>query len=120
MYMCLCVCAIITCSCKKISCLNRSIRSSKPRNFQTKAIGKKSYLAELLNQESFLIKQQVPENESEKLQAQQQIAKSKAKIEIFGELTVNEKGMEIELYNIEATSIIEKSKYGAETYDVAQ
>ena len=64
-------------SSSKSNVSKRSSCSNKSDNSKTKAVEEKAKLAELLAEESFLIKQQMAENEAEKLKVQQEIAKQR-------------------------------------------
>ena len=75
-------------------------------------IGKKAKLDELLAEESILIKEQMGENEAEKLNFHQEIAKTKARSIIYQRLVVNGKWLKIGQFDVEAPSIIGRSKYG--------
>ena len=52
------------------------------------------------------------ENEAEKLKFHQEITKTKARSIIFQRLLVNGKWLKIEQFDVEAPSIIGRSKYG--------
>ena len=70
----------------KIRSMSKSIdskkcsRNDKSDNPKTRAIEEKAKLAELLVEESFLIKQHMTENEAEKLKLHQEIANAKGQI----------------------------------------
>ena len=69
-------------------------------------------LAELLAEESFLIKQQMTENEAEKLEIPEEIAKANARSRVFVTPAVDIRGLNIDQYTTEAPSIIGKPKHG--------
>ena len=72
----------------------------------------KAKLAELLAEESFLIKRQMAENEAEKLKVQQEIAKAKARSRVFETSAIEGRGLTIEQYSTEVPLIIGNSKHG--------
>ena len=63
----------------------RSSRSSKSADSKTRAMEEKAKLAELLAEESFLMKRQIAENEAERLKVQEMVAKAKARAKVFEE-----------------------------------
>ena len=97
---------------KRSSCSNKSDYS------KIRAVEEKAKLVELLAEESFLIKQQMAQNEAEKLKVQQEIAKAKARFRVFETSAIERRGFKIEQYSIEALLIIGNSKHGRLTMNM--
>ena len=99
---------------KRFSC------SNKYDNFKTRAVEEKAKFAELLAEESLLIKRQMAENEVEKLKVQQEVAKAKVRSRVFETSTTEGRGLRIVEYSTEAPLIIENSEDGERTWDIDQ
>ena len=99
---------------KGSSCSNKSDDS------KTRAVEEKAKLAKLLAEEPFLIKQQIAENEAEKLKVQLEIAKANARFRVFEISAIEGRGLKIEQYSTEAPLIIGNSKHGERTWDFDQ
>ena len=69
----------------KSNASRKSSRSSKSGDSKTRAMEEKAKLAELLAEESFLMKRQIAENEAERLKVQEMVAKAKARAKVFEE-----------------------------------
>ena len=67
---------------------------------------------------SFLIKQQMAQNEAEKLKVQQEIVKAKARSRVFETSAIEWRGFKIEKYSIEALLIIGNSQHGILTMNM--
>ena len=66
----------------KSNASRKSSRSDKSGDSKTRAMEEKLKLAELLAEESFLMKRQIAENEAERLKVQEMVAKAKARAKI--------------------------------------
>ena len=62
-----------------------SRRSSKSGDSKTRAMEKKAKLAELLAEESFLMKRQIAENEAQRLKVQEMVAEAKTRAKVYEE-----------------------------------
>ena len=69
----------------KSNASRKSSRSSKAGDSKTRAMEEKAKLAELLAEESFLMKRQIAENEAERLKVQEMVAKAKARAKVYEE-----------------------------------
>ena len=112
--------SVKTRSSSKSNVSKRSSCSNKSDNSKTRAAEERRKLAELLAEESFLVKQQMAENEPEKLQFKQEIAKSNTRTRVFETSAIEGRGSKIELYSTEAPLIIGKSKLVERTWDIDQ
>ena len=67
----------------KSNASRKSSRSSKSGDSKTRAMEEKAKLAELLAEESFLMKREIAENKAERLKVQEMLAKVKARAKVF-------------------------------------
>ena len=112
--------SVKTKSSSKSNVSKRSSCSNKSDNSKTRAVEEKGKLAELLAEESFLIKQQMAENEPEKLKFKQEIAKAKTRTRVFETSAIEGRGLKIELYSTEAPLITGNCKLVERTWDIEQ
>ena len=73
------------CNSSESDASRKSSRSSKFGDSKTRAVEEKAKLAEILAEESFLIKRQTAENEAERLNFQEIVAKAKVRAKVFEE-----------------------------------
>ena len=73
------------CNSSESNASRKSSRSSKFGDSKTRAVEEKAKLAEILAEESFLIKRQTAENEAERLNFQEIVAKAKVRTKVFEE-----------------------------------